>query len=246
MARPGAAGRCLHLRAGPRRGSCAEVADNYTGVVQCDGYAAYKTLTNPERKNNCAQSITLAFCWSHLRRRFVEIERTSPAPAAKEALSRIAQLYAIERALRGRTAEERLQGRQLHSKPLVIALTAWFEDRLKILSGKAPTADAIRYGLNHRDGLVRFLDDGRIEIDTNCVERAMRPIALNRKNSLFAGHDRGAENWAIIASLLETCKLNSVNPQAWLADVLTKLVNRWPASRIDELMPWAYAGAPIL
>ncbi len=229
----------------PGRGAvhALKLLDNYTGVVQCDGYAAYKTLTNPERKNNCAESITLAFCWSHLRRRFVEIERTTPAPAAKEALSRIAQLYAIERALRGRTAEERLQGRQLHSKPLVIALKAWFEERLKILSGKAPTADAIRYGLNHWEGLVRFLDDGRIEIDTNSVERAMRPIALNRRNALFAGCDEGAEAWACAASLIETAKLNGADPEAYLTDVLEKLVNGWPAARIDELLPWAEAFA---
>jgi hypothetical protein len=207
------------------------------------GYAAYKTLTNPERKTNCAESITLAFCWSHLRRHFVEIERTSPAPAAKEALSRIAQLYAIERALRGRTAEERLQGRQLHSKPLVIALKAYFEERLKILSGKAPTADAIRYGLNHWEGLVRFLDDGRIELDTNSVERAMRPIALNRRNALFAGCDEGAEAWACAASLVETAKLKGADPEAYLTDVLEKLVNGWPAARIDELLPWAEAYA---
>ncbi len=97
----------------------------------------------------------------------------------------------------------------------------------------------MQYGLNQWDGLIRFLDDGRIEIDSNTVERSMRPIALNCKNSFFAGHDQGAQNWACLASLLETCKLNSVNPNVWLADVLTKLVNRWPARRIDELMPWA-------
>jgi transposase len=89
--------------------------------------------------------------------------------------------------------------------------------------------------------LGHFLDDGRIEIDSNTVERSIRPIALNRKNALFAGSDEGGANWAIVASLIETCKLNGVNPQAWLADILTKLVNRWPLSRIDELMPWAYA-----
>ena len=99
----------------------------------------------------------------------------------------------------------------------------------------------IRYGLNHWNGLVRFLDDGRIELDTNIVERSIRPIVLNRKNALFAGHDQGAENWAAIASLVETCKLYGVDPQAYFADVLTKLVNLWPASRLDELMPWGWA-----
>jgi transposase len=99
----------------------------------------------------------------------------------------------------------------------------------------------IRYGLSHWEGLVRFLDDGRIEIDSNTVERSIRPIALNRKNALLASSDEGGANWAIIASLIETCKLNDVHPHAWLTDTLTKLVNLWPASRIDELMPWAYA-----
>jgi hypothetical protein len=103
--------------------------------------------------------------------------------------------------------------------------------------------EALAYGLNHWSGLTRFLDDGRIEIDSNTVERSIKPLVLNRKNVLFAGHDLGAENWATIASLIETCKLNLVDPLAWTTDTLTKLVNRWPASRIDELMPWAYAAA---
>ena len=97
--------------------------------------------------------------------------------------------------------------------------------------------------MNHWDGLTRFLDDGRIELDTNIVERGIRPIVLNRKNALFAGHDQGAENWACIASLIETCKLNGVDPQAYITDVLTKLVNLWPVSRLDELMPWAWAAS---
>jgi len=95
--------------------------------------------------------------------------------------------------------------------------------------------------LNHWDGLTQFLGDGRIELDTNIVERSIRPLVLNRKNALFAGHDQGAENWACIASLIETCKLCGVEPQAYLTDVLTKLVNLWPASRLDELLPWAWA-----
>ena len=105
------------------------------------------------------------------------------------------------------------------------------------------TARIIRYGLRHWDGLTRFLDDGRIELDTNIVERSMRPQALTRKNALFAGHDDGAENWAILATLVETAKLNSIEPQAWLADVLTRLVNLWPNNRLDELLPWAWIAA---
>jgi transposase len=225
----------------PGRGAvhALKLLDGYAGIIHCDGYSVYKSLA----KSDEAEGIVLAFCWSHLRRRFVEIDRTAPSPSAKEALSRIAQLYAIERALRGRKAEERRQGRQAHMKPLVAALKTWFEERLKILSGKSLTAEAIRYGLNHWDGLTRFLDDGRIEMDTNAVERAMRPIALNRKNALFAGCDEGAEAWACIASLIETCRLNGVDPETYLTDVLEKLVNGWQASRIDELLPWAEAYA---
>ena len=130
--------------------------------------------------------------------------------------------------------------RQEKSKPLVMAFRPWLEHQLARVSGKSGIADELRYGLNHWEGLVRFLDDGRIELDTNIVERGIRPIVLNRKNALFAGHDEGAENWACVASLIETCKLNDVEPQAYIADVLDKLVNLWPASRIDELMPWAW------
>jgi len=110
---------------------------------------------------------------------------------------------------------------------------------------RGPTAEAIGYALRHWDGLVRFLDDGRIELDTNCVERSMRPVALSRKNALFAGSDDGAENWAIVASLVETCKLNAVDPQRYLAETLTRLVNGWRQSRIDDLMPWATATKKI-
>jgi transposase len=104
----------------------------------------------------------------------------------------------------------------------------------------SPIAQAIRYGFNQWDGLLRFLDDGRIEIDSNTVERSMRPIALNRKNALFAGSDEGAENWAMLASLIETCKLHGINPEAYFTDILTKLVNNWPNRRLSELLPWAW------
>jgi transposase len=133
--------------------------------------------------------------------------------------------------------------RQEKSKPIVLAFKSWLEEQLARVSAKSVIAEAIRYGLNHWDGLIRFLEDGRIELDTNIVERSMRGIVLNRKNALFAGHDQGAESWATIASLVETCKLHGVDPQAYFADVLVKLVNLWPASRIDELMPWAWARA---
>jgi hypothetical protein len=187
--------------------------------------------------------VTLALCWSHFRRRFYEIAKSGNAPIASEGLARIGALYAIEDEIRGRSAYERRTIRRTRTRPLVEALHDWLDEQLRRLPGRSPLATAMRYGVSHRDSLGRFLDDGRIEIDTNVVERAMRPIAINRKNSLFAGSDEGGANWATIASLIETCKLNAVNPHAWLTDTLTKLVNGWPQSRIDDLMPWAYAKA---
>jgi transposase len=210
----------------------------YSGIVQCDGYAVYEQLADPARDGG---AVTLAFCWSHWRREFFDIDKGGPAPIAHEALERIAALYAIESRIRGRSAEERRAVRQAETRPLVEKLKAWLETRLIAASEKSTIAGAIRYGLNRWDGLVRFLDDGRIEMDTNSVERAMRPIALNRKNSLFAGHDAGAANWACLASLIETAKIHRVDPQAYLADILAKLVNGWPAHKLDELLPWTWA-----
>jgi transposase len=214
----------------------------FSGTLQVDGYVAYDALTDAERPGG---PLTLAFCWSHFRRRFYDIAKGGNAPIATEALERIAQLYAIEAEIRGQSAQDRCAARQAGTKPLVEDLKAWLAQQLARVSGRSPIAEAIRYGLSHWDGLIRFLDDGRIEIDTNTVERSIRPIALNRKNALFAGSDEGGTNWAVIASLIETAKLNGVNPNAWLTDTLTKLVNLWPASRIDELMPWAYAKIPV-
>ena len=213
-----------------------KLLDRYRGIVQCDGYAAYKTIAAA-----APGEITLAFCWAHLRRKFFDLAKSGNAPIASEALERIAALYAIEKTIRGVSADERRRVRQDKSKPLVAALKTWLEHQLARVSAKAPIADEIRYGLNHCYGLTRFLDDGRIELDTNIVERGIRPIVLNRKNVLFAGHDQGAENWACIASLIETCKSNGIDPQTYFADVLTRLVDLWPASRLDELMPWAWA-----
>ncbi len=207
---------------------------SYRGILQCDGYAAYKKFGGTKSAD---PAVTLAFCWSHVRRGFYDLAKAK-APIAIEALKRIAALYAIEADIRGKTATDRRTARQVDSKPLIAELRVWFEAQLAKLPGRGPTAGAIRYALNHWDGLQRFLDDGRIELDNNSVERAMRPVCLSRKNSLFAGSDEGGENWACLASLIETCKLNGVNPQAYFSDLLTRLVNGWPQSRIDELMPW--------
>jgi len=190
--------------------------------------------------------VQLAFCWSHVRRRFYELAAAGPAPIASEALDRIAGLYAVEKKIRGHSAEERRAVRQDKSRPIVDNLEPWLRAKLALISQKTKLAEAIRYALSRWEGLTRFLDDGRIEIDSNVVERSIRPIALNRKNALFAGSDGGGEHWAAIASLIETCKLTRVDPHVYLTDVISKIVNNHPNSRIDELLPWAYPTAHSL
>ena len=210
----------------------------FSGTLQVDGYVAYKQLTKSERVGG---PLVLANCWGHFRRQFYDITKTGNAPIATEALQRIAALYAIEDEIRGQSADQRRAVRQARTKILVDQLEGWLKEQLVRISKGATLAEAIRYGLNHWAGLSRYLDDGRIGIDSTTVERAMRPLALNRKNALFAGSDEGADNWACLASLIESCKLNAINPHAWMTDVLIKLVRGWPAVRIDDLMPWAYA-----
>jgi transposase len=224
----------------PGRGGehAVKLLAGFSGVLQVDGYAVYNQLARPTRPGG---AVTLAFCWSHLRRKFYELYVGGNQPIATEALARIKLLYDIEAQARGSPPQLRRALRQAHAKPIVDALKPWFEASLAKVPKGCKLGEALGYGLNHWHGLVRFLDDGRIEIDSNTVERSIRPLALTRKNALFAGHDLGAESWAMIASMIETCKLNAVDPLAWMTDVLTKLVNRWPASKIDDLMPWAYA-----
>jgi transposase len=224
----------------PGRGKehAGKLLGDYAGLLQCDGYAGYKSLSSGD-----AGGPTLAFCWAHVRREFYDLAKGRTAPIATEALRRIAELYAIEAEVRGKPPDVRREARQARSKPLVGALFAWLETQLARLPGSAPTAEKIRYALNHRAGLERFLDDGMLEMDNNTVERCIRPLVLSRKNALFASGDDGGERWACIASLVETCKLNGVNPQRYFTDVLTRLVNGWMESRIDELMPWHWAPA---
>ncbi|MEH2515734.1 transposase [Bradyrhizobium sp. AZCC 1610] len=207
--------------------------DGFKGILQVDGYAGYRKLA--ERGD-----VQLAFCWSHMRRNFYELATPGPAPIASEALERIAEFYAIEKDIRGRSAEERRLIRQQKSRPLADTFEQWLRAKLALISQKGKLAEAIRYALSRWEGLTRFIDDGRIELDNNAVERSIRPIALNRKNALFAGSDGGAEHWAAIASLIETCKLNDVDPLTYLTDVLTRIANGHQNSEIDQLLPWAY------
>jgi transposase len=174
--------------------------------------------------------------WPYERGR---VNQATGSPLAEEALRRIGELYAIEAAIRGRPAEERRAVRQERSRLPVDALHAWLTAQLGRVSGKSALAEAIRYALRHWPGLALFLEDGRLELDNNTVERAIRPIALGRKNSLFAGSDGGARHWAIVASLVATARLNGVEPLAWLTDVLEGVVSgRTKAHELERLLPW--------
>jgi transposase len=241
--RPWAGGEppAVVFRYAPGRGRehAKRLLGDYAGLLQCDGYAAYKSVSS----SPIGGGPTLAFCWAHVRREFFDLSKGGAAPIATEALRRIAELYAIEAEVRGRPPDVRRAMRQAGSKPLVEALFGWFEAQLARLPARAPTAGKIRYALNHREGLERFLGDGRLDIDSNVVERAIRPVCLSRKNALFASGDDGGERWTCVASLVETCKMNGVDPLRYFTDVLTRLVNGWPQSRIDELMPWHWATA---
>jgi transposase len=210
----------------------------FTGILQVDGYAGYNRLIAPDR---VGPDIQLAYCWAHARRKLVEITRSGSAPVAEEGVRRIGELYRIETELRGLPAETRLAGRQERSSPLIADMRTWLTHHRTRVAGKSPLGEALDYIAKYWDGLCVFLTDGRIEIDNNTVERTIRPIALNRKNALFAGHDAGAEYWATIASLIETCRLNSLDPFAYLSATLTAIVNGHRQSRIEELLPWNYS-----
>lgn len=202
---------------------------DFAGILQVDGYGGYAALAKRR------QQISLAFCWSHVRRKLYDLAGNSPV--ATEILKHIARLYVIEDQVRGSSAEQRRAMRDEHSRILVDDLKIYLDARLRQVSAKSKLAEAIRYALSRWDGLVRFLEDGRIELDANIVERAIRPLALNRKNALFAGSDEGGDNWAVIATLIENCKLSGINPHDWLTRTLVALANGHPTNRVAELMP---------
>ena len=170
-----------------------------------------------------------------------DLHQATGSPIAAEALRRIGELYAIEQGIRGRAAEERRQERDAQSRLLIEAMKPWLETELGRVPARGGLAKAIRYALVRWPALCRFLDDGRVELDTNPVERAIRPIALGRKNHLFAGSDGGGERWATVCSLIATAKLNNVEPFAYLKDVLQRMVDGHPMSRLDDLLPWNWA-----
>lgn len=221
-----------------RSGDCvARHLEGYRGILQIDGYAAYNRLGKDRGTND---AMTLAGCWSHARRKFFDLHASDSSPFAGAVVKAMAPLWAIEEDIRGHDAELRASIRAERSSPIVVELFSMLDRELPRLSGKSKLAEAIRYTLSRRAALERFLADGRIEIDSNIVERAIRPQTITRKNALFAGSDGGGRAWATIATLLTTAKMNGVDPHAWLTQTLQRIAGGWPNSQIAELMPWNF------
>ena len=202
----------------------------FTGVLHADGYAGFNGLFETGR-------IIEASCWAHVRRKFFDVHAATASPIANEALDRIGQLYAVEQTINGSPPDQRRQQRQLRSKPIAEALATWAEETLPKLSRKSELAAAFRYMRARWTALTRCFEDGRLGLDNNPAERALRGVAIGRKNYLFAGSDVGGRRAAAMYSLIETAKLNGVNPQAYLADVLARIADH-PAKRVAELLPW--------
>ncbi|MEJ0025758.1 MAG: IS66 family transposase [Rhizomicrobium sp.] len=209
----------------------------FKGVLHADGYAGFNAIFE---KGQIAE----AACWAHVRRKFFDVHAANGSPIAKEALGRIGALYRVEEEARGRPPDERQRVRREKAKPLLDALHAWLAATKQKLSPKTDLAAAIRYALGRWTALARYLDDGRLEIDNNAAERSIRPLALGRKNYLFAGSDAGGERAAAIYSLIETAKLNGLDPEAWLRDVTARIADH-PINRITEILPWNWAAIPL-
>jgi transposase len=207
---------------------------NYAGLMQADAYAGFNGLYEPNRKPG---PIIEAACWAHARRKFFDLARLQKAPIAIEAVQRIDALFAIERQINGVPPDKRLVTRTECSRALVEDLEKWLRDRRSKLSGKSRTGEAIDYSLKRWTAFTRFLDDGRLCMSNNAAERELRAVAIGRKNWTFAGSDEGGRRAATIYTLIQTAKLNDIDPQAWLADLLARLPDH-PAKRLYELLPW--------
>jgi len=211
----------------------------YCGKLQVDAYAGFDALFAPSEPNKQPQIVEVA-CAAHMRRKFFDLYTAQQSPLAREALDRFGELYRIEEAIRGRSPEERHRARQQYALPLLKAFHAWMIEKLGQVEKKSELAGALQYALNNWDALVRYTEDGCLEIDNSAAERSIRGIGVGRRNYLFLGSDSGGERAAIIYALIETCKLNGLDPQAYLQYVLERIAEH-PINRIEELLPWNVA-----
>jgi transposase len=240
---PAPPGVVFHYRPGRNGEYAAEILEGFNGTIQVDAYGGYSHLATPKRTGG--KPLRLAFCWAHGRRKLIKAKPKKGSPIVDEALLRIAALYKIEDSIRGADPDERRAVRQDLSRPLVDAFFAWLSAQAARVSRKSDLGVAMSYMLKRQDGFRLFLDDGRVDMDSNLVENAIRSPAMNRRNALFAGHDEGGRSWACFASLIGTCKMNGVEPYAYLRDLFTRLAHGHLAKDIDALMPWAYARQTI-
>lgn len=201
---------------------------------------AYNRLAEAKRAGG---PLTLAACWAHLRRKFYELHVSGVSHVASETVERMAELWVVEEEIRGQDPDVRRSARQEQSASIVAELWPFWEKELGRISGKSKLAEAIRYARSRREALERFLHDGRLDIDSNAVERAIRPQTITRKNALFAGSDGGGKTWATIATLLQTAKMNGVDPLAWLAQTLQRIAAGWPHRDLDHLLPFNHHAA---
>jgi transposase len=219
-----------------RGGECvARHLAGYSGLLQVDGWGAYNRLAEATRAGG---PLTLAACWAHLRRKFYELHVAGISQVASETVERMTTLWAVEEEIRGQDPEARRAARQQQSAAIVAELWLFWEKELARISGKSKLAEVIRYARSRREALERFLHDGRLDIDSNAVERAIRPQTITRKNALFAGSDGGGQTWATIATLLQTAKMNGVDPFAWLTQTLQRIAAGWPNHDLDQLLPF--------
>ena len=241
-----------------RSGAHAErMLEGFEGILQVDGYTGYNRLADDRREHG--SPLRLAYCWAHARREIIKATPKAGSPIAEECLKRIAALYGIEKEIRGLDPEPRRAGRQDRAIPLLDDLEVWLRSQAARVSRKSEMGKAISYILTRWAGLVLFAGDGRVEMDSNLVENQIRPLALNRSkedqetvrwtvsptHALFAGHDEGAQNWARIASLIATCKMNGVEPFAYLKVTLQAIAAGHPHADIDKLLPWAFAKTAV-
>jgi transposase len=213
-----------------------KLLDQCRGFLHADGYAGFGDLYLPDPKTGEPRLVEVA-CWAHARRHIYEVYLDTDSPAAREALDTIARLFTIEAEIRGQSPDERRAARGQSSTPILEELKMHLDATLAKISGKSALAGAIRYVTSRWKALTRFVDDGRLEMSNNAAERAIRPLALGRKNYLFAGSDEGGRRAALMYTLIETAKMNDVDPEAWLSDIVARIADH-PINRIDELLPW--------